>query len=401
VITPEQFPPPIRTDGANVFAAETMRQRFPALLESVIAQNDYPPLVARRIARLRDDIATGQPLPAPDAFAADAADWAAWFAPRAGQTWHAADWLFAEVYIYRLLMDAVRWRETGRDPFAPRKEEEFASPTLWSTLEAALSLRGGAPDVRLHELIALNLWGNRIDLSFNASLAHGMAANASDYLADDRAAVVAHLLPRLSGGVVDFVCDNAGTELALDLALADAFLDSGALVRLHLKDHPTYVSDTVVPDVWRTIALAGEPGRSSDVRALAGRLRAAFDDERLRLLPDPCWNSPLMFWQMPQRAFQRMHDSALVIVKGDANYRRLVGDGWWTDDETGAGGPPLTTPFADVLAYFPRPLLALRTMKSDPVVGVKPGAAAALAAQDALWRVNGKRGVAQFKGQQE
>jgi hypothetical protein len=50
-------------------------------------------------------------------------------------------------------------------------------------------------------------------------------------------------------------------------------------------------------------------------------------------------------------------------VKGDANYRRLIGDALWPHD----------TPFAHVLSYFAAPLLALRTLKSEVCVGLAPG----------------------------
>jgi hypothetical protein len=62
-----------------------------------------------------------------------------------------------------------------------------------------------------------------------------------------------------------------------------------------------------------------------------------------------------------------------------------VGDAVWAADAR----------FADVTAYFPAPL---RTLKSDPIVGLAPGRAAALDREDATWRVNGKRGVASFGG---
>ena len=62
-------------------------------------------------------------------------------------------------------------------------------------------------------------------------------------------------------------------------------------------------------------------------------------------------------------------------------------------------GPP-HTPFADVVSYLDVPLLCLRTLKSDPVVGL-PSAdtAAQLNRIDPDWRVNGKRGLIQFKPQ--
>jgi hypothetical protein len=76
------------------------------------------------------------------------------------------------------------------------------------------------------------------------------------------------------------------------------------------------------------------------------------------------------------------------VLKGDANYRRAVNDALWDPE----------TPFGHVLQYFPAPLLALRTLKSDAVAGLPKGRARELDAQDATWRVNGKRGVASFGG---
>ena len=47
--------------------------------------------------------------------------------------------------------------------------------------------------------------------------------------------------------------------------------------------------------------------------------------------------------------------SSMVFVKGDANYRRLLGDRKWATD----------TPFQDVVSYFPVPICALRTLKAE------------------------------------
>jgi hypothetical protein len=77
--------------------------------------------------------------------------------------------------------------------------------------------------------------------------------------------------------------------------------------------------------------------------------------------------------------------SRLVIFKGDANYRRVVGDALWSPE----------TPLSIVTSGFPAPLLALRTLKSDPIVGLPPGTAQQLEALDPAWRVNARRGVIQ------
>lgn len=83
---------------------------------------------------------------------------------------------------------------------------------------------------------------------------------------------------------------------------------------------------------------------------------------------------------------QDFHNSALVVIKGDANYRRLLGDRHW----------PFTTPFADIVAYFPAPLVACRALKSEIVAGLQPERIVTLTQQDPNWLTNGHWGLIQF-----
>ena len=59
---------------------------------------------------------------------------------------------------------------------------------------------------------------------------------------------------------------------------------------------------------------------------------------------------------------------------------------------------PAGATFADATAYFPAPLIALRTMKSDALVGLPADQLARLDATDRDWRINGRRGVIQAGG---
>jgi hypothetical protein len=156
-------------------------------------------------------------------------------------------------------------------------------------------------------------------------------------------------------------------------------------VILHLKWHPTFVSDATLPDLLHFIGLLGGGGHSAGARALGQRLETAFVSGRLRFAPDPFWNSSRFLWELPLHLARLFETAALVIVKGDANYRRSVGDTIWSAD----------TVLKQVLASFPAPVLLLRTMKSDPLVGLSPETAAELDGLDGEWRVNGRRGVIQ------
>ncbi|MBN8618084.1 MAG: DUF89 family protein [Anaerolineae bacterium] len=377
----------IRTDSSNAFAHDTMQRRFPATVREVASLNpDYPPAILNNLARLAETIEQNQTIAAFDPLAPDIDLWTEPLRRHEGHTWLNTDWFFAEIAGYRHLISAVRWWETGRDPFAPKKAAELGNAELWRLLAKALELRRHPLPERLAALIYMDLWGNRIDLSFAPSLEHGTISSESDLLVDDAHAVVSHLLEHK--GDIHFIADNTGTELALDLALADALLDHGVTrVVFHLKIHPTFVSDATVSDMYILLAAMASEEYGDEIAQLARRLRAALDTGRLRLAPDFFWNSSYALADLPARLKALFAPAALVINKGDLNYRRLLGDVLW----------PATTPFAQVTAHFPAPLLALRTLKSDPIVGLPHGLAEHLDAQDHRWRVNGRRGVLQFR----
>jgi hypothetical protein len=382
-------PPPLRTDLrtdlGNAFAHHSMSVRVPKILEEVSARNpDYPQSVHDSIARLRDDVRGDRPLPPLGFPSPDAPEWEAALAERAGETWLATDWFFAENYVYRCLMIAVRYWEDGRDPFAPAKHEELAGAGLWSGLHRALGLAAASDRERIAALLMGALWGNRVDLSYAVGVAFGAAGDGADLLCDDSARAADRLLvPR---GDVHVVTDNMGSELSMDLVLADALLaQAGARVSLHVKMHPTFVSDAVAADVWTLLAALRARGGAE--AALADRLQQAWRERRLRVLPDPFWNGPRFLWDRPVRLARELDTATAVVLKGDANYRRAVGDGLW----------PANTTFAEATGYLPAPMVALRTMKSDAIVGLPTDQMKRLDAADRDWRINGRRGVIQSR----
>ncbi|MBE2272271.1 MAG: DUF89 family protein [Anaerolinea sp.] len=380
-------PPPIRTDGSNWFAANTMRVRVPAIIREAQTLTAVPSWLYDGLERLRESILNDEPIPMLPESSPDYDLWLEAFATHEGETWLNAEWFYAEVYTYRLIVEAVKWHRSGIDPFLPKKHREIAGDNIKQAIQQAVSV---PPDNRLSDLLLAALWGNRVDLSYAVGTTHG-AATDDDLLADDRAAVIEYLKGR-SPGHIHLILDNAGTELALDLLLTDALFDMAERITLHVKDHPTFVSDATRADVLAFLnEMAGRgsitKGYGAAAREAADRLQAAILEDRLRIEPDRYWNSPYFLWQMPGRLTWQFDEAALVIVKGDANYRRMTGDALWEP----------ATPFADVVSYFPAPLVGLRTGKSDTIVGLRPGVAERLDAEQPDWRVNGKHGVIQFK----
>ena len=270
---PETRPAPIRTDHTNAFANNTMRVRLPEIIDETIALNaDYQNSIKRRLGELRDELKGGALIRALDS--ESAADYEAWTAAIAAQrdlvdgelTWHNAEWFFAETYAYRCLVEAVRWGETGRDPFLPKKRAELKGEAIWRLLDRALQPIDSAED-ELRRAVEFDLWGNRIDLSYAASMARGTEISEDDLLVDDRDALLAYLAesaetnsPFMSARTVYIVADNAGSELAMDLVFADCLLRHVSdRVVLCLKAHPTFVSDAITADVWMMLDEMARP----------------------------------------------------------------------------------------------------------------------------------------------
>jgi hypothetical protein len=121
--------------------------------------------------------------------------------------------------------------------------------------------------------------------------------------------------------------------------------------------------------------------------ALSERLRAHLETGRLQLRAHWFYATSLFYFQLPPDLDAELRGMDLVVLKGDVNYRRLLGDAHW----------PPTTPFEQATAYFPAPCAALRTLKAELVVGLGPGDSERRQAQDPDWLVNGRYGLVQAR----
>lgn len=399
---PNKPPPPLMTGEPGSFAHKTMVTRIPAVIDNVLAGfvDRYPPEIRQDLQRLRGEVVEDKPIQPLPATTFDARQWA-----KAGEsypqaTWLNCPWYQAEAYFYRRLLAAVNYFGPGAwagvDPYQPRKAAELQADTPWQLLTSALNHSTYNSSDNLGRLLHYGVWDNRLDLSYTqvAEDAAGEIAveqEQANLLIDDTAAILMHLQqdrgqPAAVSHRIDFICDNAGAELLLDLALADFLLrfEWAGQVTLHVKAYPTFVSDATAADVTQTIA-ASQAKAAVELQQFAARLAEQQSKGRLRIEPDRFWNSHHFFWELPPQLQAKLAQAHLVIIKGDANYRRLLGDSRW----------PATVPIAAAAPYFPAPFVALRTMKSDPVVGLQPGQAEALDQADPEWRVNGKRGMIQ------
>ncbi|MEV7967364.1 damage-control phosphatase ARMT1 family protein [Sphaerisporangium sp. NPDC088356] len=380
--------PPIMGNVPGSYALGVFRDRHPVLLRQVREALPYTPDRHEALDRLADEVARDvmEPL---GASAHDFAAWAEWGRGKLGGRWVDVPFLWAESYFYRKLLDATGyfgdgpWR--GVDPFGPVKQVELQGAAVDDELSALDKAATLPAEERAKGLLLGSLWGNRADLSFRVTLTDERE-QVSALVVDD-SALLWSLIRDGAPGKICVLADNAGRELLPDLILIDHLLAEGlaAEVVLHVKPHPYFVSDATPADVAACLRrLAGAPGQAGEVGA---RLWRAVGEGRLALRAHPFSCAPLPYRDMPDDLLAEFASAALTITKGDLNYRRLVGDREW----------PPATPFRDVTAYFPGPVAALRTLKSDVLVGVGERTLARLEAAGEPWRTTGTHAMIQAR----
>ncbi len=376
-VTTSEGPPEIVSNPPGSFAWSVLHDRHPALIEQVRAGLPYPPDRGRALDDLAEEI-TGviRPLPAH----------AGWRADHLGRSWYEVPFLWAESFFYRKLLEAVGYFAPGPwhgvDPFEPVKSAELRTDEIESDLAALERLADLPREEQDTALLTASLWGNRADLGFRISVEQGQAHD------DTTTSLLVDESPRLwdllaAEGTVCLVADNSARELVPDLLLADQLLATGRArtVALHVKPYPYYVSDATTADVIAAVRRMKEtPGRAADA---ACRLWRALTDGTLAVRAHPFACAPSSYHHMPPDLAAEFAAATVTIMKGDLNYRRLVGDRHW----------PATTPFAEVTSYFPGRVAALRTCKSDVAVGIPRSRLATLTEEN--WRTSGTHAVIQ------
>jgi len=411
-INPSTIPGPLRGSEPGSFAESTIKIRLKGIGQRIIQENSFSAQPLSRMIALVEDLPNGKIRWLEDHAAPDHAVWQEYIQPYLGMSWLEVPWFFAETYFYRRVLEATGYFGAGDgvgvDPYAYQKRlgllnnqeavraaSGAAAGWLSAVGAADLASRDRVVAQCLDHLIALSLWGNQADLSMwpagevgsTGSLAERTPeADGGVLLVDNRERIRAYVFslerPRL-----DLVLDNSGLELVHDLLSVKLLLqtDLAGRVVLHVKAHPTFVSDAVREDVLQTVQFLRN-GQEPAVIQTGEFLQAQLDSGRLAIRDDFYWNSPLAFWDAPHSIERDLTSSQLVISKGDANYRRFLGDRHWA----------FNLPAKNALGYLPFPYLALRVCKSEVAVGLQAAQMEALSSMDADWMVNGTCGMIQY-----
>ncbi|KAI8138616.1 hypothetical protein BJV82DRAFT_697224 [Fennellomyces sp. T-0311] len=441
-ITPNNPPfPAYRSTDKGSFAWDSTVRRWPSILDNAIADlekaidkstDDQARQEGKKIrdaiVDLKNEMAADRPLRLIADKEDDTADWnrhlATYFA---GATWFGGTWLFNECYMYRRLRESFSnstcWRQY--DPFGDQKLATFRGshgsvfdlahkmPTLIQPMTVEQH------EIVYDELIQVCLWGNATDLSLLTNMTEEdikrLQAIEKDKLAEQKKKILVdnieplwQKIKSLQGSRVDFVLDNTGFEVYVDLILADWLLQSGkaSQVVFNCKTIPWFVSDVMPQDIPilfdacldRKFFPGHETRSEEDFTALetmVRRWKSYVEDGRLIVREHKFWCSGLPYWYLKQEApelFEDITKSDLAIFKGDLNFRKLVFDCDW----------PVTTPFKtaigpDMANEFTS-IASLRTNKAETIVGMKEGVKEELekTVTPLEWRCSGKYAVVQY-----
>lgn len=382
-----KLPEPLRaTDGRkpgappeDVFTLDTITKRMPKIIQSTVAAMPSAlktPDFEQNIKALQDEMKDGAQLRllTGDSPRVGADRWnehLTEFIDR-GEGWHTAPWWVVENYMYKRLleeMDRCGSEAASYDPFEAVKLEalEQSAEPLESSLQPLVKLTAEASEEApgssarreaLEASLLRSLWGNQADLSLSAGEVTSVSGGQLENLVSDHRSEALDLL--LSSKKVVVVMDNYGLEVLCDLVLVDAILSlTDSSVSLHVKDAPVFVSDVTDKDVPKVLKWL-----ETRLPELAERLNAHLGTGRLKAEAYSYYTTARSFWEVPAELQSDFSDAA-VVLKGDANFRRLLGDLHW----------PYDTDFAEYARSFWQGsgLICLRTMKSGVAIGIPDG----------------------------
>jgi len=389
----DEKPPLIKTSDHNSFAEFTIKTRKPMILERVIDDNHFSDDVTKEIHNFLEEIRFGT-IQALKNLSNNAIFWNEKVAEFEGKTWLELPWFFAETYFYRRLCEITGYYESGSinyllDPFKVQKINLMESDLL-GMIESGLFKLHERNKLPMQTYLDTCLWGNRADLSnITVNLAHS----------DEELTGASHLTKLidhsiniqevLAGGVekISYFVDNVGREFFSDLLFIDYLLRSKLVENIHLfvKPSPFFVSDVMGKDVVDSINQLKQVGKE-DIRQFAGRINGYIAHRQIIIRDPEELSTFLMFEEMNSEFYDEISDSDMVIMKGDANYRRLMGDRKWK--------PSRRT--EEILKYFPVPLVLIRTLKAEIMTGLSEEECLDIVERDKDWMINGNYGLIQL-----
>ena len=382
------LPPFIMTSDENSFARLTIASRKPLIIDQVLIDNNYPASLQEALLHFKDELVSGQ-IRLLEEETEDRPIWDHDIRPWLGKTWLEIPWYLAEAYFFRRVLEATGYFQPGPwqgyDPFNKLKEIEIKKALPFFT-QSYLQAETHHSEESFKNALNNALWGNQVDLSNLDKEFSSHTRPHGNLLRDDTSDAYEYLMQKPAKTVYFF--DNVGKELYFDLALLDHLLqhESVPAITCLLKNQPFFVSDVMEKDFLSALNQLLSSGENR-IQDLGLRLQTALLEGSIQIETPPFLTTGRMYRQLPDDLITLLRDSDLTILKGEVNYRRLVGDRHWEP----------TTPIGRAAVYFPSTFLSLRTIKAEMILGLTQAQIGRLEREAAPgWMISGDWGLITF-----
>ena len=321
------------------FAAFSFNQRYPAILDSFIHQYKDLNDLCQELQQLKDQLIH---YPVGRIIHTDEELWSNFYELYENKKLGEVPFMYAEIYLFALINNIFTSWGIYHDPCEYIKEKDFeANQGLLESLTGAYLKN----EYDLSKLIALSLESNTADLSQLTRIDSSSVTKLLDHTDQLISAVSAT-------NSIHIVLDNSGPELLADLFLSHHLCHAyNKKVTMHFKAEPIFVSDSTEIDLWNLLDRLDSE--------LAYLVNQEVESEKLHFQLSHFWNSPKDFDQYSEDLRDVFASDSLLIVKGDANYRRVFQDRKYD----------ISTPCSDICNYIVGKAFAIRTLKSEILLG--------------------------------
>ena len=295
----------------------------------------------------------------------------------------------SEVLFYHVLLSQKEYLKNKNDFFAIKKDTDYANEhdSYRNELKNLFNQKGYYNNIKNKKKKFLTKQED-----FRAILNYSLTANTGDLsqleinrpdsvriLHDDTDKCFNFIISKKHKRF-DIICDNSGAELFSDIYLAVFMIvhDYVNKVVLHVKSYPYFVSDATIDDFGKLVNILTKNNSNSQLLELLSK-------KKIEVKSHKFWTEAKYFDELPKDLGINKNSTDLLIVKGDLNYRRLVGDKNWKSTDS----------FEKRCLIKDIPVIAPRVLKSDVLVGIEPIFVSMAKAQDKKYKTDGKWGVIQ------
>lgn len=297
-----------------------------------------------------------------------------------------SSFIFAEHYFFYHILHLFSTK--NEDPWAVTKDQSLSNKKIVNKIN---DLFDAYKKGEFDHILRLSVFANSTDLSQLECKAKSFGLGQFA-INDNINNIVADYCNTLKDKQVHIIVDNCGLELISDFILGSFLIKNcqAQKVIYHYNVLPIFVSDTVDSDIKKAKEAIEniKSGNKDSVEVVDEILELLNNNERVEFRPNIFWNMPFPFKEMPNTLLDDLNGDTvgLIIVKGDLNYRRLVEDRKWN----------VSKKINSRVNYFEKPILILRSLKSNTLLGVDRKKAKEYDLKQPNWKIVGDYGIIQL-----